>query len=117
MARNVHMFCAYWGFLLMSVHLGIHWNMMVGMAKKAMKSNGKYSMTVKWIARGIAAAIAAYGIYAFWKRNIADYLFLIAHFVFYDFGENLVCFLFDYVAIMALFVFVTDHICKWIAKR
>lgn len=25
-ARQVHMFCAYWGFTVMSVHLGIHWN-------------------------------------------------------------------------------------------
>lgn len=41
LARNVHMLCAYWGFLLMSVHLGMHWNMMIGMAGKAMKKDGK----------------------------------------------------------------------------
>ena len=40
LARNVHMLCAYWGFLLMSVHLGMHWNMMIGMAGKAMKKDG-----------------------------------------------------------------------------
>lgn len=117
MARNIHMLCAYWGFLFMSVHLGIHWNMMVGMVGKATKGNGKYNMTVKWIARGVAAAIAIYGVYAFWKRNIAEYLFLIAHFVFFDFNESLIRFLLDYMAIMGLFVFVTHYVCKWIQSR
>lgn len=28
-ARQVHMFCAYWGFVVMSLHLGLHWNMVV----------------------------------------------------------------------------------------
>lgn len=27
MARQVHMFCAYWGLIIMSLHLGMHWNM------------------------------------------------------------------------------------------
>lgn len=36
LARNIHMLCAYWGFLLMSVHLGFHWNMMIAMAAKAL---------------------------------------------------------------------------------
>lgn len=33
-ARNLHMISAYWGFVLMSVHLGFHWSMMLGMAKR-----------------------------------------------------------------------------------
>lgn len=35
LARNVHMICAYWGFVLMAVHLGIHWNMFIGMLQKS----------------------------------------------------------------------------------
>lgn len=30
-ARQVHMFCAYFGMVVMSVHLGLHWNMVVNM--------------------------------------------------------------------------------------
>lgn len=25
--ENVHMICAYWGFVMMALHLGFHWNM------------------------------------------------------------------------------------------
>ena len=95
LAGTVHMLCAYWGFLLMSIHLGIHWNMVVGMA----------------------ALIVIYGIYAFEKRNIADYLFLRSHFVFFDFGEKLFWFLFDYVAVMGMIVAVTYYVCRLMAKR
>lgn len=28
-ARVVHMLCGYWGFVLMSLHLGFHWGMML----------------------------------------------------------------------------------------
>lgn len=34
LARNLHMISAYWGFVLMSVHLGFHWSMIMGMAGK-----------------------------------------------------------------------------------
>ena len=117
LARNVHMLCAYWGFLLMSVHLGMHWNMMIGMAGKAMKKDGKNHKKLIWVPRCIAAAVACYGIYAFWKRRIHEYLFLISHFVFFDFGENLIWFLLDYIAIMGLFVFITYYACSTIKKK
>lgn len=37
-ARNMHMLSAYWGFVFMSLHLGFHWNMMMGMAKRLTKN-------------------------------------------------------------------------------
>ncbi|MGN0293192.1 MAG: DUF4405 domain-containing protein, partial [Lachnospiraceae bacterium] len=30
-ARSMHMAASYWGFVLMSVHLGMHWGMIMGM--------------------------------------------------------------------------------------
>ena len=61
-ARQVHMFCAYWGFAVMSVHIGMHWNMAVTMAGKLFKEP---SVLRKWGARLIALVVAGYGIFAF----------------------------------------------------
>ena len=36
-AQTVHMLSACWGFALMSLHLGLHWSMMMGMARKLVK--------------------------------------------------------------------------------
>lgn len=43
LVRRLHILGAYWGFLLMSLHLGLHWNMILGMFRKAtgIKSKAK----------------------------------------------------------------------------
>lgn len=102
-ARTVHMLCGYWGFVLMSLHLGLHWNMVVAMARKSVVFQKK---TVTWICRVVAVLIAGYGSYAFYKRQIGDYLFSRIMFTFFDYSESLWCFMLDYLTIMGLFVFV-----------
>ena len=34
-ARTLHMLASFWGFLLMALHLGLHWNVFLGLARKA----------------------------------------------------------------------------------
>src|SRR5699024_5019488 len=36
-ARLLHMAASHWGFVLMSLHLGLHWGMFMGFAKKVFK--------------------------------------------------------------------------------
>ena len=36
-ARTLHMLCAYWGFVVISLHLGLHWSMMMGMTSRLWK--------------------------------------------------------------------------------
>ena len=72
-ARNMHMLSAYWGFAFMSLHLGFHWNMMMGMAKRLTKNS---SAMRTWVFRIIALIIAGYGVYAFVKRDIGSYLLI-----------------------------------------
>ena len=57
----------------------------------------------KAAALATAAAISLYGAYAFVKRQIAEYMFMRTMFVFFDFSENRIRFLADYLAVMALF--------------
>lgn len=108
-AREVHMIAAYWGFVLMSLHLGLHWSMMMGMAKQYIK---EFSAAGKWLLRGIAALIAGYGVYAFIQREIGRYMLLKNHFAFFDFEEPLISFLVDYLAVMVLFVWVSHYFFK-----
>ncbi len=110
-AGAVHILSAYWGFVFLSLHLGLHWGGIMGMAKKLAK---KPSPCRKWALRSMAALVAAYGAYAFVKRDFGDYLFLRVHFVFFDFDEPLALFLVDYVAILGLFVCAGYYLAKWI---
>ena len=113
-ARIVHMLCAYWGFVFMSLHLGMHWNMITAMAKK---SKFFQKEAVAWTFRGLAFLIAGYGIYAFFKRQIGEYLFLRRRFAFFDFTESMWLFMLDYLAVMGLFVFVGYYVAKALRER
>ena len=114
MARNIHMLCAYWGFILMSLHLGLHWNMFLRMLdRKKNLSAGKK----KYIFRILAGVIAVYGCYAFIKRQIGSYMFLKMHFVFFDYTEPLVFFMLDYIAVMGLFIAVGYYLTTFLKRN
>ena len=106
-ARQVHIFCAYWGFALMSVHLGMHWEMVVNMVSRLFH---KSSMIRDWAFRLIAIIIADYGVYEFRNRQIGDYLMMKMHFVFYDYTETAGKFMIDYMAVMVLIAFCSYYI-------
>lgn len=114
-AREVHMISAYWGFVLMSLHLGLHWGMMMGIAKRFVKELPAIRKIVaigRWLLRGIAILIAGYGAYAFIQRDIGRYMLLINHFAFFDFEEPLIFFLADYIAVMWCFAWISHHFLK-----
>lgn len=114
LARSIHMLCAYWGFVLMSLHLGLHWNMFLRLLDKNIKLPADRK---KYIFRVLAVAVALYGAYAFIKRNIGSYMFLKMHFVFFDFTEPLIFFILDYMAVMGLFIAVGYYLGMLLKNR
>lgn len=110
-ARQVHMFCAFWGFVVMSLHIGIHWGMVVSMTGRLFK---KPSVSRKWLVKAAGVLIPCYGVYAFYKRQIGDYLLMRMHFVFYDYSEKVIFFILDYMAAMSLIVFIGYYFSKYL---
>lgn len=107
LARKLHMLCSYWGLVLMSVHLGAHWSFVMGAARKMFRLKKSTARSV--VLTIITAAMAGYGVYAFIKRSVLDYLLLKIQFVFFDTNEPVIYFLLDYAAIMALFAAAGLH--------
>ena len=105
LARRLHILGAYWGFLLMSLHLGLHWNMILGMFRKAagIKSKAKSRSIIAFV---VGLVIAAYGLWAFIGRDFSTYLFLKSEFVFLDYSEAKILFYIDYLALMGLCIFI-----------
>lgn len=109
--RTLHLLTSYWGFVLMSFHLGQHWSMILNRVQRSAKR--------PVILRVLAVAFAGYGIIAFIKREIGTYMTLQNTFVYFDFGEPLFFFFIDYIAIMGLFVFIGYYVTsalKWLNK-
>lgn len=113
-ARSLHVVSAFWGFVLMAFHLGLHWNMVLGMIKNA--AGTVLPDPVRFLLRVAAVLIAGYGVYAFAKNQILSYLFLTTQFVFFDFEKPVWLFFAEYMAIMGLFVFLAHDISKGLQR-
>lgn len=103
-ARLLHLLCAFWGFVLMGLHLGLHW----GAALHALRrwTGCRPSRRRTRALRILSVLTAACGLYAFFRNGFPDYLLLRTHFVFFDYEQPLCRFYLEYLAILALFVWI-----------
>lgn len=108
LARTVHMLAAYWGYCFISLHLGLHWSMILGMMKNAAAPQN----APRWITpllRTAGAAAALLGAHALMRHSLLDYMFLRNQFVFFDTERPLSLFFLDYAAIMALWAWLAHY--------
>ena len=111
MARRLHILGSYWGFLLMSLHLGLHWNMVLGAAKRKIPAA---SRKFHYICFGLGLFTALYGVCVFIKRDFFIYLFLQSEFVFLDYEEPKILFYLDYLSLMGMCIFISHYMGKFL---
>lgn len=115
-ARTIHLLASYWGFVLMSFHVGLHGKMFLNMVRKTFHIS-KASKYRTLIFRIVAGRISSYGVYAFVHRQIENYMFLKIQFVFFDFTEPMYLFLLDYISIMFLFALLGYNVMRIFIKQ
>lgn len=98
-ARKVHMLFSYWSFLLMGLHLGLHWSMVTMTLRRRLNGNAVWTA----ISRLVGAAAGLYGVYALWKHQIWLYLTLRSEFILFDFDRPAALYFLDYFCMMVLF--------------
>lgn len=104
-ARLLHLACGYWSFVLVSVHLGLHWSVFLGLGRKLL--GGKALSTKgRLILRLLATGISVYGLYCFLQQKILDYMFLRTEFVFFDYEKAAPLVIVELLAILTLWVLV-----------
>lgn len=109
-ARVLHLAGSYWGFVLMSVHIGLHWSMVISIFRKF--SGGKKSVVLLWILRLMAVLIAVYGAVCFYQADILSYMFLKVEFAFLDYEKTASLIFMEYMAMMGLWVFIAYYMSK-----
>lgn len=112
-ARLLHMAASYWGFVLMALHLGLHWGMVLGMGRKALRP----SRIRRVLLPVLGGCVAVYGLIAFPRRDLITYMLVRTHFVFFDFSEPIPLFYLDYLAMMGTFIFLAYSISRLLRKR
>ena len=108
-ARTVHLLLSYWGFVLMSFHLGLHADLWLNRLKKREAAFIILSIML--------SLIAAFGAYAFVVNRLYEYMFLITQFVFFDFDNPLILTLAEYISMIVLFAWIGYWLKKAITKN
>lgn len=114
-ARTLHHVSTYWFFVLISMHLGFHWSMIMGILRKVF-AKGKPSRTRTVILRIIALLIAAFGIYAFMEHQMGAYMLNQIQFSFFDYDQSPFLFFLEYIAVKGLFT-AAGHYLSLALKR
>ena len=72
--RHLHLVVTAWAFVLMTVHLGLHWSLFTVLGKKiSVSERAKRALSIiGWI---LAAALCLYGLYQFVDRRFWEELF------------------------------------------
>lgn len=113
LARKLHILGAYWGFLLMSLHIGLHWNMVVGAVKKKFP---KLFKALRYVCLDVGIAVALYGAWVFIKRDFPTYMFLKSQFVFLDYEEPIILFYLDYLALTVTGIVISYYLGKLLRR-
>ena len=104
-ARRLHLVASHWGFVLMALHLGLHWCMVIDAVRRRQHPAGRKRAPMI-LAPLLATAAAFYGLCAFIWRGFPDVMLLRTEFVFLDFSEPAPLFYIDILAIMGFFIFL-----------
>lgn len=107
-ARTLHLLSAYWGFILISMHLGLHWQIFYNLITKYTKNKLSYLLNSKlilWI-------IFLYGLNNFIHYDLISYMLLQNNFVYFNPSQSLLSFFVDYLSIVATFIILSNYLRK-----
>ena len=111
-ARQLHIFSAYWGFILMGIHLGMHLQTIILPIKKVLKEKNTLIQDLVFII--FPVIVCLYGMIMFFKNRILDYLLLFNGFVFVNEQIGIIQIFIEYLGMFCLFVMVTHYLMKYI---
>ncbi|KRF09887.1 DUF4405 domain-containing protein [Paenibacillus sp. Soil787] len=114
--RQIHVLNAYWGFILMAVHIGISWGRIINAVRKM--SGIITTSRVRTIAfRFLAVLIVVYGVQISFERDMGSRLLIYNPFGYWGFDESALRFVIDYLSIMGIYICGTHYTLKFIQKH
>ena len=114
--RQIHTFAAYWVLVIVSIHLGLRWPMIMGIAR-SLSGIAKPSMARTLVLRALAAVIAIHGIWSSFALGIGTKLAMQVTLDWWNFEESVAGFFIHCVAIAGLYMVLTYYTINWLQQR
>ena len=110
-ARRLHMVSTSWGFVLMSIHVGLHIAGMMNKLNNKMKNN-----TFEYAYYFVLILMIEIGVYSFISNKVYEDMFLLKDFKFYNYEQNPIIFYLKYFMTLVCIALVIYFIFKLISK-
>ncbi len=115
MLRQIHVQTAYWGFIIMAVHIGLSWGMIINSIRRMTGITA--TSPIRTIAlRILAVLIVAYGVHSSFEGEMGSKLFIYNPFGWFN-NDSTIKFLIDHLSIMGIYVCGTHYALKFIHKQ
>jgi hypothetical protein len=114
--RQIHTTAAYWCLPLIGAHLGLNWGVILNAFHKMTKTNGA-NRARKIIMRVLAFALAIFGVWSSFDRNMFLKLFRGFSFDYWPEERPAVLFFAVNLSIMAVYIFVAYYALKGLERR
>lgn len=115
MLRQIHVQTAYWGFIIMAVHIGLSWGMIINSVRRMIGINA--TSPIRTIAlRILAVLIVAYGVHSSFEGEMGSKLFIYNPFGWFT-DDFTIKFLIDHLSIMGIYVCGTHYALKFFHKQ
>ena len=115
-ARQIHALAAYWCLMIVSVHLGLRWPIIMGTARNLIGISKPHALRTLSL-RVIAVLIAVHGVWSSFALAIGTKLAMQTTLDFWRFEESVVGFFIHCIAIAGLYMFLTYYAMKWLGER
>jgi len=114
-ARSLHLITSHAVYLVMSMHIGMHFAAMIAGAGRRIRAIRKpWGSILVGFFRVLAIAVAVYGVLALLNRKFISYISGKMEFAYVDYDESIFWFFLDYAAIMGLCIFTIHYVAKFI---
>jgi hypothetical protein len=114
--RQIHTLAAYWVLVIVSIHLGLRWPMIMGVAR-TLFGISKANVVRTLALRAIAIAIAAHGVWSSFELGLGTKLAMQVTLDWWNFEESVSGFFLHCIAIAGLYMSLTYFAMKWLQHR
>lgn len=114
-ARQIHILAVYWLFILVSLHVGMHWEMMINAVRK-MTGMIEPNRLRTGVLRVLALLIAIFGVYASLERDFGSKLILYYTYEYWDPDKSALLFFAEYLSILGMYICGTYYGLKCVQR-
>ncbi|EJK83066.1 DUF4405 domain-containing protein [Rhizobium sp. AP16] len=114
--RQIHTLAAYWVLVIISIHLGLRWPMIMGVARNLFGISNP-SAARSLMLRAIAIVIAIHGVWSSFELGLGTKLAMQVTLDWWNFEESVAGFFIHCLAIAGLYMVLTYYAMKWLRMR